>query len=88
MVITLGFFLYSILGLCITYALKMKSFIQLTAVCRQENIRVENFMYNSSDKVLSQADIMLKHADMFECFKILTKLALVGVLIFGVESFF
>lgn len=54
--------------------------MKLSALCNQEDITVTNFMYNSSDKVLSQADRMLKHADMCNSFKHLTFLAIVGVL--------
>lgn len=77
MVVTISFFLYSLIGLIITYVLKISNFVKLTAVCRQEDIGVDNFMYNSSDRVLTQADKMLKFADMFEGFKILTRVSII-----------
>ena len=84
MVVTISFFIYSLIGLIITYVLKISSFVKLTAVCRQENIGVDNFMYNSSDKVLSQADKMLKYADMFEGFKILIRVAILVAILNGI----
>lgn len=84
MTIIVSFLIYSLIGLSLTYILRTRNFLKLIAICNQEGITVINFKTDSSDRLLKQADIILKYTDMYKSFGYLTKFAVYWLLVHSI----
>lgn len=59
--------------------------MKFTIVCISENVTTENLHLNENESLIAVADRLIKYSDMFEGFKIITFLSILGYILYGVS---